>query len=146
MTRIYLDNCTLNRPFDVQTSIRIRIETEAKLFIQDKIRKGELKLIWSYILDFENFQNPFDERKNAIAGWKRYSYTDIEQTESIVKMANEIENKGIKAKDALHIACAIQGNADFFITTDDGILKKTLSLQAINVVNPTDFVKISDEL
>ena len=30
--RIYLDNCTFNRPFDDQTHIRIYVESEAKLF------------------------------------------------------------------------------------------------------------------
>ena len=35
--RIYLDNCVFNRPFDEQTSIRIKLETEAELYIQNKI-------------------------------------------------------------------------------------------------------------
>lgn len=56
-----------NRPFDNQTNLRVRIETESKLFIQEKIKLGELLLIWSYILDFENSQNPFAERQQAIA-------------------------------------------------------------------------------
>ncbi len=34
---IYLDNCCFNRPFDDQKQIRIRIETEAKLYIQGEI-------------------------------------------------------------------------------------------------------------
>ncbi|MFN0197095.1 MAG: PIN domain protein, partial [Planctomycetaceae bacterium] len=32
--RIYLDNCCFNRPFDDQRQIRVRLETEAKLCIQ----------------------------------------------------------------------------------------------------------------
>ncbi|MFO7884916.1 MAG: hypothetical protein R6U68_08850 [Desulfobacteraceae bacterium] len=36
--KIYLDNCCFNRPFDDQTSLRIRLETEAKLDIQAKTR------------------------------------------------------------------------------------------------------------
>ena len=35
--RIYLDNCCLNRPFDDQSKMRIRLEAEAVLFIQGKI-------------------------------------------------------------------------------------------------------------
>ncbi|MFI3219791.1 MAG: hypothetical protein QX189_11830 [Methylococcales bacterium] len=34
--KIYLDNCLFNRPFDEQSHIRIRIETEAKLAIQQR--------------------------------------------------------------------------------------------------------------
>jgi hypothetical protein len=48
--RIYLDNCCFNRPYDDQSQIRIRIESEAKLFIQAKILAGEIELAWSYIL------------------------------------------------------------------------------------------------
>jgi len=64
--KIYLDNCSFNRPFDDQSSMRIKLETEAKLFVQEKIRIGKLQLIWSHILEYENMQNPFIERRNAI--------------------------------------------------------------------------------
>ncbi|GAK55959.1 hypothetical protein U27_02920 [Candidatus Vecturithrix granuli] len=37
--RIYLDNCCFNRPFDDQNQIKIKLETEAKLYIQEKIRQ-----------------------------------------------------------------------------------------------------------
>jgi len=40
--RIYLDNCSFNRPFDDQSSMRIKLETEAKLFVQEKILIGKL--------------------------------------------------------------------------------------------------------
>jgi hypothetical protein len=54
---LYLDNCCFNRPFDDQKQIRIRIETEAKLYIQEKIISGEFELAWSYILEYENSVN-----------------------------------------------------------------------------------------
>jgi len=56
--RLYLDNCSFNRPFDDQSQIRIHLETEAKLAIQKKIMDGEFEIVWSYILDYENQQNP----------------------------------------------------------------------------------------
>ena len=59
--KIYLDNCTFNRPFDDQSRVRIRIESEAKLYIQEKVKEGKLQLVWSFILDYENQQNPFEE-------------------------------------------------------------------------------------
>ena len=55
---IYLDNCCFNRPFDNQKQIRIRIETEAKLFIQEEILPGKFLLAWTYILDYENASKP----------------------------------------------------------------------------------------
>ena len=30
--RVYLDNCCYNRPFDEQTQLKVRLETEAKTF------------------------------------------------------------------------------------------------------------------
>jgi len=52
---IYLDNCCFNRPFDDQSFIRIKLETDAKLHIQGKVRTHELELTWSYILEFMSY-------------------------------------------------------------------------------------------
>jgi len=49
MMRVYLDNCCFNRPFDDKSQIRVKLEAEAKLYIQEEIRLGKLELIWSYI-------------------------------------------------------------------------------------------------
>ena len=139
--KIYLDNCTFNRPFDNQSGIRIRIETEAKLYIQEQIKAGKLNLVWSYILDFENEQSPFIERKISISKWKKFAVSDVEESETLLKTANSLQKSGLKSKDALHLASAIEANAEYFITTDDGILKKTSKFDKILVVNPTDFIK-----
>jgi hypothetical protein len=69
--RIYLDNCTFNRPFDDQNQLKIKLETEAKLFIQKNILNGNHELIWSYILEYENAQNKFDDKRNAIYDWMK---------------------------------------------------------------------------
>jgi len=45
--RIYLDNCCFNRPFDDQAQVRVLLETEAKLVVQDRIRSGNIQLVWS---------------------------------------------------------------------------------------------------
>ena len=52
--KIYLDNCCFNRPYDDQTQIRISLETQAKLYLQDLVKKKELSLVTSYILWYEN--------------------------------------------------------------------------------------------
>jgi hypothetical protein len=68
--KIYLDNCCFNRPFDDQSHLRILLESEAKLRIQDRIRSGEFSLVWSYMLDFENGKNPYIERREQIGKWR----------------------------------------------------------------------------
>jgi len=41
--KVYLDNCCFNRPYDDQSHLRIRLEAEAKLKIQEEIRNGSFK-------------------------------------------------------------------------------------------------------
>jgi hypothetical protein len=38
--RVYRDNCCLNRPFDDQRQMRVWLEAEATLYIQEHIRSG----------------------------------------------------------------------------------------------------------
>lgn len=96
--RVYLDNCCFNRPFDDQRQIRIRLETEAKLYIQDKISKKELEMVWSYILDYENEFNPFEERKNSVKEWKKFAIIDVEETKEIIDKATKLKNLVLKVR------------------------------------------------
>ncbi|MDR2145259.1 MAG: PIN domain-containing protein [Tannerella sp.] len=141
--RIYLDNCCFNRPYDDQTHLIIRLESEAKLFVQKEIQNGQFELVWSYILDYENFYNPYKERRNAIAAWRKLSIYDVDESGEILDYAREIGNKGIKKKDALHLACAIQAKCHYFLTTDKKLLKS--KFENIITINPLDFVKMIGE-
>ena len=143
---IYLDNCAYNRPFDDQEKIKIKIETEAKLYIQEKIEKGAIKLVWSYILDFENSVNPFEERKDQIFKWKKYADTDISENTSVLQRAEEYKGLGIAAKDALHISCAVEGKCEYFITTDNYLIKKAGEIDKIKVVTPTAFIEMEEKV
>ena len=139
--KLYLDNCMFNRPYDDQSNLKVLLESEAKLKIQEDIRAGVYELVWSYILDYENNKNPFLERKEQIAKWKVYTKIDIEADENIINLANSINHLGLKKFDSLHIACAIKANADYFLTTDIGIIKKANLIQAINIKEPIDFIR-----
>ncbi|MDR0310218.1 MAG: PIN domain-containing protein [Acidobacteriota bacterium] len=136
--RLYLDNCCFNRPYDDQSKLSIHLESEAKLFIQKEILNGKFELVWSYILDYENLVNPYEQRKNAIAAWRSIAVIDIDESEEIILTGNGVMLKGLKKKDALHIACAIKANCDYFLTTDKKLLNKELS--EIVLINPLDFV------
>jgi len=139
--KIYLDNCCFNRPFDDQSHLRIRLEAEAKLRIQEEIRSGSLKLIWSYILDYESSRNPFLERRAQIEKWRMYAVDDVVENASLLSLARQIHDQGIKRLDALHIACAIDGGADQFLSTDDGILKKGALIKGVRITDPIGFIK-----
>ncbi len=136
---IYLDNCCFNRPFDDQTSLIIQIETEAKLHVQELIRQGEFDLVWSFVLDYENAANPFEEVRNRIAEWKNIARADCDLSESISIRAEKLMTLGLRQMDASHIACAVELEADCFLTTDKKILNKPIN--DIQVMNPIDFVR-----
>ena len=144
--RIYLDNCCFNRPFDDQSSIRVKLETDAKLYVQLMIRSGKIELTWSYIQDFENEANPFPERKYTIEKWRYLSAIDVVENEKILSKATDFVKLGIKAKDALHLACAIAAKSEYFLTTDDFLHKKMLQSNEISVLSPIEFIKVIEEL
>ena len=140
--RIYLDNCCYNRPYDDQSQLRISLETQAKLYIQDLIRQQKLDLVSSYVLWYENSQNPFEIRKRSISEFiqkNTIEYIDIDKAEDIKRKADEIMKTGVKTKDAYHVACAIYANCDYFFTTDDRLLK--YATDEMQIVNPIDFIK-----
>ncbi|MBM4053926.1 MAG: PIN domain protein [Planctomycetes bacterium] len=140
--KVYLDNCCFNRPFDDQTQLRIRLETEAKLKIQEEVRAGKLKLAWSYILDYENRKNPYEERKLRIKGWEKYAETNVKENAEIIKHAHLLNQKGFGKLDSLHIACAIVSKSDYFLSTDDKILNMSKILEEkIKVTDPIGFIK-----
>ena len=139
--RLYLDNCAFNRPYDDQTLLKNYLEAEAKTFIQKKILQETFELAWSYVMDYEVSFNPFSDRKSQILKWKNIAKVDINESDKIIVMANNIMQKGIKSKDALHLACAIEAECNYFITTDGKILNK--SIENIIIFDPINFVRMS---
>jgi predicted nucleic acid-binding protein len=97
-------------------------------------------LAWSYVLDFENQANPFQERRDVIARWRAAATVDVEETAATVGRARQIASRGLRAKDALHIACAMAAQCEFFLTTDDLLVKRTQGFSGITVMDPTQFV------
>lgn len=139
--KVYLDNCCYNRPFDDQSQLLINIESMAKLYIQSKILAGEINLVWSDILEYENSKNPFEERRKRIVKWKLIATVIIQSTAEVIEKAKNLVQIGLKPKDALHLSSAIIAKADYFITTDKGIMRKANEVNGIKVINPIDFVK-----
>ncbi|GHT87315.1 hypothetical protein FACS1894137_14420 [Spirochaetia bacterium] len=46
--RVYIDNCSYNRPYDDQNQIKIALEAQAKLYIQRLITEKKLDLVFSF--------------------------------------------------------------------------------------------------
>ena len=138
--RLYLDNCCFNRPFDDQSQLTIRLETEAKLHIQNAIRNGQYTLGWSYILDYENAANPLEERRSEIQRWEALADSHVAETPAILATMKELVTIGVRPLDALHIACAQALGCQFFLTVDQGVFKKAATIAQIQILNPIAFV------
>ena len=143
---IYLDNCCYNRPYDDETQMRISLETQAKLYIQDLIKKHELQLASSFMLLAENDANPYDIKRSMIRSFIN-SHTNIfvgiDNLETIKQMAFPIMETGIKQADAYHLACAVFTHCDYFITTDKRILR--YHTDKLKIQNPTVFLAELEE-
>lgn len=138
---IYLDMCCFNRPFDDQSQLLVRLQTEAKLHIQKLMLDGQYKLAWSAVLDLENAANPDARRRQAISQWRLRASVDVDMETSVESLAGEITQKGIKPMDALHVASAIISGADWMLTTDRALLRKMQTEPRIRVADPVDFIR-----
>ncbi|WP_026529047.1 type II toxin-antitoxin system VapC family toxin [Butyrivibrio sp. VCD2006] len=139
--RIYLDNCSYNRPYDDQSNMQVQLEAQSKLFIQNSIKDGKYDLVSSYTLQYEISKNPFDMRRNAIEEFIEQNakyYVDYNREPELTAIASEIMETGVKEKDAYHVASAIFGGCEYFISTDKRLLKYTS--EKIKLVTPVEFV------
>lgn len=142
---VYLDNCCYNRPYDDPSQIKVNIEAQAKVYIQKMITDKKLDLAYSYMSRYENSQNPFLIRREAISDFFKNAivYVGEENSEIINEKAAKIMETGIKYKDAVHISCAIFAKADVFLSTDTRLLKFTTN--EISLMNPLIFVNEMEE-
>ncbi|MBR1439345.1 MAG: hypothetical protein IJ587_12510 [Synergistaceae bacterium] len=145
--KIYLDNCCFNRPYDMQSSFRISLETQAKLYIQEEIRKGHHELVCSYMLVYENSQNRDAMRKAAIKSYQDNFcsyYVPFTREKILQEKITEIMSFNISFKDAVHVACAIYAECDYLITTDIRLQRRYKGTE-IKIVNPLEFIVITEE-
>ncbi len=141
--RIYLDNCCYNRPYDDQSQLRISLEAQAKIYVQQLIKDKKLELVSSLVLTYENSKNRFEKKRLAIQKFTEDNtsvYIGSEYLEKIRTLADEIMKTGVKSADAAHTACAILAGCDYMLTTDDRLLK--YKSDRIQIINPTEFVRI----
>ena len=140
--RIYLDMNIYNRPFDDQSQVKIRLETIAIFSILQKIKNKELKLIWSFMIDYENSLNPYDDVRQEIEMAASLAFKNITPDESILNAAKEFESNGIKPRDSIHLACALNGKAEYFLTCDDKLIKRASALDMnIKIISPLRFIE-----
>jgi predicted nucleic acid-binding protein len=144
--RVYLDNCSYNRPFDDQGQMRIFLEAQAKIHIQGLIIDGAIDLVCSYMSVYENNDNPHEEHRESIADFLQNAvdFVNYDKADTVEKRADQIMKSNIKHKDAIHISCAVEAGCGYFITTDDEVLRKYKNTDII-VIDPIKFITILEE-
>ncbi|MBI5030465.1 MAG: PIN domain-containing protein [Chloroflexi bacterium] len=146
MTKIYLDNCSLQRPLDTKTQIRLALEAEAVLGVLALIESNKVELVSSQALLAEiNRQPNITRREYALEVLARATTFAI-LNEQVETRARQLESLGIKPLDALHVAFAEQAQADYFCTCDDRLLKraKTISDLKTRVISPLELAEEID--
>ena len=106
---IYLDVCVLSRPFDDQSLLRIRLETEAANLILSKVKNEEYRLVvspihWEEIKAISgNFERiELQERLQALG---EFVTVDLAAASN---RAEELYDLKFGVADAAHIAFAEQ--------------------------------------
>ena len=143
--RIYLDTCCLQRPLDDQTQPRIRVETEAIFAILASVQAGAVTLLTSEVLEFEISRIPDEQRRREAIAILTLASERLTLSESTEALAESFVQAGLSSMDALHVALAATAKADYFVTSDDKLLRRAKSLQDIGVTPISILGFISEE-
>lgn len=121
------------------------IHFKRKLLIQDQIRLNSVTLVWSFMSSYENSLNPFEDIKDSISAWEHIAQHYVSSNDTIRKKGREIAALGIDYKDAIHIAAAIYGDAQYVVTVDKRIIKKAPIIHDIIIINPINIIPLMEE-
>ncbi len=141
--KIHLDMCALKRPFDDQSQARVWLESQAVIRVLVACGDGSIQACNSAALEFENVQNP-NPRRRARAAALPTSFGPPEAAGAQhFQRAEQVQAMGFGGLDSLHLAFAQEMDADYFVTTDDQLLKRSRSV-ALNVmvISPTALVSL----
>ena len=142
MTTIYLDNCSLQRPHDDQSQVRVQLEAQAVLAVITLFEPGKVELLSSESLYYEAERMPKPRRRKSILNLLAEIPHYVETTDSVVHKAEQYTAAGVKPLDALHLATAVEAGADYFCSCDDRLLKRAKGLEtgSVQVVSPLELI------
>jgi predicted nucleic acid-binding protein len=141
--KVYLDVCCLNRPFDDQSQVRIRLESEAIIMVFELFAKARHQWVISEVIEDEVLRNPNEEHRLRILALLVRADERLEVDQTTVGLARSLVGQGFGAMDALHVATAEVGNCDILLSTDDDLLRKVRGLQPplrVRVENPVRWI------
>jgi predicted nucleic acid-binding protein len=119
------------------------MEAEAVITILRMVSSGEYVLVSSDATDIEISHMPDLDRKEKVLSSIGFASVHINFDDKIQKRAQYFEQAGIYGYDALHLACAEEGDVGVFLSTDDGLLKKYEKISPklkMRVLNPLAWI------
>lgn len=141
--RVYLDICCFKRPFDDATVERVRREAGRVAAVLEAVQHGRVQLVRSPAYDFENERNPREDRRLATRLWLDAAEVRVEAGAGMGSRARELADLGFGPHDALHLACAEDAAARWFVTTDDRLWRRARTHRRelrVEVVHPDQVV------
>lgn len=144
--RVYVDTCVWHRPFDGRSDQRVVLEADALITLLDKIQSNEVMLVSSEVLEFEVLRGNWQDERVIIEEGLALAAVVVPLDEAIRRRASEFGAVGVSAMDSLHLACAEVGAADFFVTCDNRLLRRSsrcsdLRTRVIGPLAMLEFVK-----
>lgn len=140
MKKVYLDVCALCRPFDDQSYVRIRLETEAVNLILANVRAKAFRLVASpaHFREIAAIGDLFERIKIEVLLYIKAERIKTDLS-SVQNRAEQLIKNGFGPADAAHVAFAESVGADF-ISCDDKLVKQCLGKEIkVWVGNPTTF-------
>ena len=143
MDLVYLDYNCFQRGFDDPQQTRIQMEALACQEIFSRAERAEVKLIWSFMHEDETLLCPFPLRRVEALRLATLCAVRVAPAVGIAQLAKAYQQKTqVGAKDALHLACAMASQAEYFLTCDDKLLRQAKRLKLkLTALNPIDYVR-----
>jgi predicted nucleic acid-binding protein len=142
--KVYLDVSCLNRPFDDQSQVRIRLESEAVTLILNRFQQGEWQHVSAQIAKIEIDAMPDADRRRQVQLLLPAKSAILAHMPEIFRRAEALEKVGFKPADALHVAAAEAHAADMLLSCDDRLCRLARRRRhqlTVLVKNPLDWLK-----
>lgn len=135
--------CSVQRPLDTKTQLRVVLEAEAVVGVISLAEAGEVDLVFSEAHTFEIERNPHPTRKQYALEVAAKALRHLRADAYVENRAESLIYAEIKSLDALHLASAIEADADYFCTCDDRLYRKAkqLDTRSTKVVTPLELIE-----
>ena len=139
--RLYIDVCTLCRPYDDQALLPIRLETDAYYLIMSHIDQGRYVAVASpvHFAEVDDIDDVY-QRVEVEKLLERFLANGKHSAVAVRERAETLVRSKFGVADAAHVAFA-EVMADVFISSDKDLVKRCRACRVkIAVYSPLEFV------